>query len=622
MFAGTLVTIAGFVPIGFAASSAGEYTFSLFAVESIALVVSWFVAVVFTPYLGVMLLPEVKARHGVGGGQSDGVHSADALYDTRLYRALRRVVDWSLRRRWTVIGATVAAFLLAGAGMGLVQQQFFPTSSRPELFIETRMPEGSSIEATATAARKAENLIGGDPDVATYTTYVGQGSPRFFLALNPVLPNPSFALTVIMTKDSEARERVKARLQAAVDAGAVPEARMRIDQLTFGPPVGFPVQFRVVGSDPVKVREIAYRVRDVMRTEPNAIDPQLDWNEQVKSIALDVDQDRVRALGLNTADIAGSLQTLLSGTTVSEYREGTEILKVVVRAAPDERRDLAHIGDLAIATRDGRIVPVAQVANIRYTFEEPILWRRNRDLVLTVRADVAPGIQAPTVTNAIQPKLAEITSALAPGYRIDTGGAIEESDKANIALFKLFPLMILAMLTLLMFQLQSFSKLFLVFSTAPLGLIGAVAALLAFNAPFGFVALLGVIALAGMIMRNTVILVDQIDHDLADGLSPWDAIVESTVRRARPVVLTALAAILAMIPLTKSVFWGPMALSIMGGLAVATVLTLFFLPALYAAWFRVKRPAAQTTPANAPVGLAREAIVMASGVDAKRIAAE
>ncbi|MBX9925433.1 MAG: efflux RND transporter permease subunit, partial [Hyphomicrobiaceae bacterium] len=591
MLTGTLVTAAGFLPVGFAASTAGEYAGNIFWVVGVALVVSWFVAVVFTPYLGVMLLPEQKLAAGIEGGHQ-GAHDHASLYQSRSYRALRAGVTGALRRRYSVIALTVLAFGAAIGGMGFVQQQFFPTSSRAELFIETRMPEGSAIGATAAAAKKAEALLQGDPDVVTYSTYVGQGSPRFFLALNPVLPNPSFALTVIMTTDAAARDRVKAKLQAAIDNGAVPEARMRIDQLVFGPPVGFPVQFRVVGPDPVKVREIAYQVRDVMRSEPAAIDPQLDWNEQVKSVSIEVDQNRARALGLNTADIAQSLQSLLSGVTVSEYREGTEILKVVARAARDERTDLSRIGDLTIALRDGRSVPVAQVANVRYGFEEPILWRRNRDMVLTVRSDVAPGVQAPTVTNAILPKLAAVKMGLPLGYRIDTGGAIEESAKANTALFQLFPLMILAMLTLLMFQLQSFSKLFLVFSTAPLGLIGAVAALLVFNAPFGFVALLGVIALAGMIMRNTVILVDQIDHDLADGLMPWDAIVESTVRRARPVVLTALAAILAMIPLTKSVFWGPMALSIMGGLAVATVLTLFFLPALYAAWFRVKPPAA------------------------------
>ncbi|MFM9940807.1 MAG: efflux RND transporter permease subunit [Hyphomicrobiaceae bacterium] len=591
MLTGTLVTAAGFLPVGFAQSTAGEYAGNIFWVVALALVVSWFVAVLFTPYLGVKLLPEVKGSHGA--------HSADALYDTRLYRALRRVVDWSLRRRWWVICATVAAFLLAGAGMGFVQQQFFPTSSRPELFIEVRMPEGTSIEATAAAARKAEKLLAGDADVATFTTYVGQGSPRFFLALNPVLPNPSFALTVIMTKGAEARERVKAKLEAAVANGAVPEARVRVDRLNFGPPVGFPVQFRVVGPDAAKVREIATEVRAIMRQEPNAIDPQLEWNEQVKNIRLAIDQDRARALGLNTQEIAQSLQTLLSGVAVSEYREGTELIRITVRAAPEERLDLARIGDLTILTRAGRAVPLTQIAHISTGFEEPILWRRNRELVLTVRSDVAPGVQAPTVTNAILPRLAVLKERLPLGYRIDTGGAIEESAKANVALFKIFPAMFLVMLTLLMIQLQSFAKLALVFSTAPLGVIGAVAALLAFNQPFGFVALLGVIALAGMIMRNTVILVDQIDHDLADGRSAWDAIVESTVRRARPVVLTALAAILAMIPLSRSVFWGPMAVSMMGGLLVATILTLVFLPALYAAWFRVKKEiATAVTPAQ------------------------
>jgi multidrug efflux pump subunit AcrB len=512
-------------------------------------------------------------------------------------------VNWSLRRRFVVIGATLASLLAAGIGMGFVQQQFFPTSSRPELFIEIYMPEGSSIGATEAAARKAEALLKDDQDLDYYTTYVGAGSPRFFLALNPVLPNQSFALVVIMTKGPEARERLKAKLEKAAADGAVPEARLRIDRLNFGPPVGFPVQFRVAGADPVKVREIAAEVRNIMRSEPNAVNVQFDWNERVKQVNLDVDQDRARALGLSQQDISQALQFFLSGVKVTEYREGTELIDVVARAASEERLRLEGLGDLNILTSKGVSVPVSQIATLHYGFEEPILWRHNRDLVLTVRADVAPGVQAPTVTHAILPKLESLKSSLPAGYRIDTGGAIEESSKANAALFKLFPIMILAMLTLLMLQLQSFSKLLLVFLTAPLGLIGAVAALLVFNAPFGFVALLGVIALAGMIMRNTVILVDQIDHDLAAGRTAWDAVVESTVRRARPVVLTALTAILAMIPLTRSVFWGPMAISMMGGLLVATVLTLVFLPALYAAWFRVKptlhdtRAVLQATPA-------------------------
>jgi multidrug efflux pump subunit AcrB len=349
------------------------------------------------------------------------------------------------------------------------------------------------------------------------------------------------------------------------------------------------VQFRVIGPDPLRVREIAAQVRTIMRQNPDTVDVQFDWNEQVKRIEFALNQDRIRAFGLNTTDVGLTLQTLLSGAPISEYREGINLIKVVARAPAGERLDIGALSDLTIQTKGGP-VPLAQIATISYGFEEPILWRRNRDMVLTVRSDIVPGIQAPMVTKAILPKLQLLKEALPAGYRIDTGGAIEESEKANTALFKLFPLMFLVMLSLLMFQLQSFSKLFLVFSTAPLGIIGAVAALLVFNAPFGFVALLGVIALAGMIMRNTVILVDQIDHDLAEGRSPRDAIIESTVRRARPVVLTALAAILAMIPLTRSDFWGPMAMAMMGGLLVATVLTLLFLPALYAAWFRVQQP--------------------------------
>lgn len=591
MLTGTLVTTAGFLPVGFASSTAGEYAGNIFTVVGLALVISWFVAVVFTPYLGVKLLPPIK-------GHAD----PHAIYETRIYRAFRSTVRSAVRHRFIVIAITVGAFLASIAGMAFVQQQFFPTSSRPELFIETRMPEGSSIGATQAAAREAEALLKDDADVKFFTTYVGQGAPRFFLALNPVLPNESFALTVIMTANAEARERLKTKLETAIAAGAVPQARLRIDRLNFGPPVGFPVQFRVVGSDPIKVREIAYKVREIMRSEPNAIQPQLDWNEQVKNVRLEIDQDRARAFGLSTQDVSQTLATLLSGYTISQYREGTDLIDVVARAVPEERLGLKGLPDLVLQTKNGTAVPLSQIAKLSYGYEEPILWRRNRDLVLTVRSDVAPGVQAPTVTEAILPKLKGVIEALPAGYRIDKGGAVEESEKANVALFKLFPLMFLAMLTLLMFQVQSFSKLFLVFSTAPLGLIGAVAALLVFNAPFGFVALLGVIALAGILMRNTVILVDQIDHDHAGGLSLFDSIIESTVRRARPVVLTALAAILGLAPLATSVFWGPLAKAMMGGLAVGTFLTLLFLPALYAAWFGVKESSQepQASPSEHP----------------------
>jgi multidrug efflux pump len=585
MLTGTLVTAAGFLPVGFAQSTAGEYAGNIFWVVGIALIVSWFVAVIVTPYLGYQLLP-ARAGHHEGG------------YDGRLYRMLRRGIEFSLRARWLVIALTAGALGAAIVGMGFVQQQFFPTSARPELFIETRMPEGTSIAATAEAAREATAIIADDPDVAYSTVYVGEGSPRFFLALNPALPNTNFALTVIMTNGIEARERVKAKLEQAIAEGAVPQARLRVDRLNFGPPVGFPVQFRVNGPDPMVVREIAGQVREVMKANPNTVDVQYDWNEQVKSIDLSLDQDRIRALGLSSEQISQTLATLIDGLKISEYREGTELIDVIVRAAPEERASLDALEDLTVMTPSGAAVPLSQLATISYGYEEPILWRRNRDMVLTVRSDVVAGVQAPTVTNEILPQLEAIRTALPFGYTIETGGAIEESAKANEALFKVFPVMFLAMLSLLMIQLKSFSKLALVFSTAPLGIVGAVAALLVFDAPFGFVALLGVIALAGMIMRNTVILVDQIDHDLAEGRAPWDAVVESTVRRARPVVLTALAAILAMIPLARSVFWGPMALSIMGGLIVATVLTLFFLPALYAAWFRIRRDKSPATDAE------------------------
>ena len=580
MLTGTLVTAAGFLPVGFAKSSAGEYAGGIFWIVGLALLASWFVAVLFTPYLGLKLLPNLAKA---------GAHeNPDAIYDTRIYRALRKVIELALRRRITVAAVTALMFVVALVGFPFVQQQFFPTSTRTELFLELRLPEGTAIEVTDAAAKKGESLLAGDPDIETYTSYVGQGSPRFWLGLNPVLPNPNFAQIVIVTKNLEGRERVKARLERALADGALPEARTRVDRFTFGPPVGFPVQFRVIGPDPMKVRDIAEQVRLIMAANPKTIDPHLNWNEQVKSIRLEVDQDRARALGLTPQDVSQMLQTLLSGYTVTQYREGIEHIDVVARAVPAERLDLNDLPSLTIATRNGIAVPLSQIARLHYEYEEPILWRRNRDTVLTVRADIVDKVQAPDVTNEILPKLDTIKAGLPYGYRIETGGAIEESVKANSALVVVFPAMALAMLALLMIQLQSFSRLALVFITAPLGLIGATGALLVSNRPFGFVALLGLIALAGMIMRNTVILVDQIDRDIAAGHARYRAIIDATVRRARPVALTALAAILGMIPLATSAFWGPMAITIMGGLLVATLLTLVVVPALYAIWFRVR----------------------------------
>ncbi len=513
-------------------------------------------------------------------------HDPHAVYETRIYRMLRGMIEWCVDHRVKVVLATVGIFVAAIVGFGHVQQQFFPLSERPELFLQLRLPEGTAFGVTQQSVKKAETLLKDDKDISTYTAYVGQGSPRFWLGLNPQLPNEAFAEIVIVAKDVEARERIKARLEKAVDDGALTEARVRVDRFNFGPPVGFPVQFRVIGPDTKTVRDIAYRVRDVVKQNPNVKDPQLDWNEQSPYLKLVVDQDRARALGLTPQDVSQALSMLITGAPVTTVRDGIEKVGVVARAVPSERLDLGRVGDLTITSRNGVAVPLSQVAKIEYAHEEPILWRRNRDMAITVRADVVDGVQAPDVTNQIWPKLQEIRDSLEPAYRIEMGGAIEESAKGNASIFVLFPLMVIVMLTLLMIQLQSFSRLLLVFLTAPLGIIGASLGLNVANQPFGFVALLGLIALAGMIMRNAVILVDQIETDVAHGLTRKEAIVEATVRRARPVVLTALAAILAMIPLSRSAFWGPMAITIMGGLFVATFLTLLYLPGLYALWFR------------------------------------
>ncbi|QWG22473.1 efflux RND transporter permease subunit [Bradyrhizobium sediminis] len=576
MLTGTLVTAAGFLPIGFANSAVGEYAGGIFWIVAIALVASWFVAVIFTPYIGVKLLPNITLHHN---------HDPHAVYETRVYRILRSMIQWCVEHRIKVVLATVGVFALSIVGFGQVQQQFFPLSERPELFLQLRLPEGTAFNVTEKSVKQAEALLK-DKDISTYTAYIGQGSPRFWLGLNPQLPNEAFAEIVIVAKDVDARERIKARLEKAVGDGALTEARVRVDRFNFGPPVGFPVQFRVIGPDANTVRDIAYRVRDVVRQNPNVRDPQLDWNEQSPYLKLVVDQDRARALGLTPQDVSQALAMLISGAQVTTIRDGIEKVGVVARAVPGERLDLGRVGDLTVTSRNGVAVPLTQIAKIEYAHEEPIIWRRNRDMAITVRGDVVDGVQAPDVTNQIWPKLQEIRDSLPSAYRIEAGGAFEESAKGNASIFVLFPLMVLVMLTLLMIQLQNFSRLILVFLTAPLGIIGASLGLNVANQPFGFVALLGLIALAGMIMRNAVILVDQIETDVAAGLSRKEAIVEATVRRARPVVLTALAAILAMIPLSRSAFWGPMAITIMGGLFVATFLTLLYLPGLYALWFR------------------------------------
>jgi multidrug efflux pump len=609
MLTGTLVTAIGFLPVGLANSGVGEYTGSIFWVVGIALIVSWFVAVIFTPYLGAKLLPDFHAveerkyqrrltravKRGKPIPPKPDHSDPHALYETPMYRGLRRIVGWCVDHKFLVVAATVVVFAGSIVAFGRVQQQFFPVSERGELFFQMRLPQGTAISASLETAKRAEAMLKGDADIATYTTYVGQGSPRFWLGLNPQLPDESFAEIVIQAKTLDGRERLKSRLEREVAAGALSEARVRVDRFNFGPPVGFPVQFRVIGPEPQLVRDTAVKVREIMRGNPNARDPHLDWNEQSPSVRLVVDQDRARSLGLNVQDVAQTLQTLLSGVTVTTVRDRTEKVDIVARAVPNERVDLGRIGDLTIVARGGVPVPLAQVARIEFQQEDPILWRRNRDLTMTVRADVVDGVQPPVVSAQVQEALKDLIATLPPTMRIEQGGAVEESAKANASIFVLFPVMLLGMLTVLMIQLQSFSRLALVFLTAPLGIVGAAFALNLMNAPFGFVALLGLIALAGMIMRNTVILVQQIDEEVAAGYSLHDAIIEATVRRSRPVVLTALAAILAMIPLARSLFWGPMAITIGGGLAGATLLTLLFLPALYAVWFRVKPSHKQVT---------------------------
>ncbi|WP_215781959.1 efflux RND transporter permease subunit [Paludibacterium sp. B53371] len=581
MLTGTLVTVAGFMPVGFARSIAGEYAGGIFWIVGLALITSWLVAVIFTPYLGVMLLPNAKPHAG-------GHHDA---YDTPLYRRARRIVDWAVTHRRTVMIGTGLLFVTALAGMGLVQQQFFPTASRTELLVEFRLREGASFAATQRDVMQLEQILRQDKDVEHYTAYTGAGSPRFFLSLSPELPDPGYAQFVIQTRDIQAREALRRRLQQRLNQDpAFADARSRVLRLEFGPPVGFPVQFRVIGPDTAQVRAIAYQVRDIVRQSPLVYDTQLEWNELVRTQRLKIDRQRASQLGLSQADIANLLQVSLEGAPVSQIRRGEDLIDVVLRGDAHDRRALEHLQDIRLTTRSGQVIPLSQVAQVVPAFEEPVLWRRNREMALTVRSEAADGVQAPYASEKIWPQLQPLISKLPPGYRIEAGGAIEESNKANKALFAIFPLMFLAMLLILMVQLQSFARMMMVFLTAPLGLIGVVPALLIFNAPFGFVALLGVIALGGMIMRNSVILVDQIDQDIEHGTPAWQAIVGATIRRSRPVILTAAAAILAMIPLAGSVFWGPMAMAIMGGLIAATALTLVFVPALYASWFRIQRP--------------------------------
>jgi multidrug efflux pump len=580
MLTGTLITAAGFLPVGFAKSGSGEYVFSLFQVVGISLVLSWIVAVLFTPYIGFKLLPEHHTGHA----------DEDAVYQRGFYLRFRRVVDRCLAYRRTVIGVTLAAFAGSVALFGLVPQQFFPASDRPELMVDLWLPQAATFEASQREVAALEARLKGDADVVAVTSYVGTGSPRFYLPLDVQTPNLNLGELMIMTRGGEARERVLVKLQQMFDS-EFPLVRGRVNRLENGPPVGYPVQFRVFGQDNVKVQAVADQVGTILRGHPNLRRVNQDFGERLKLLRVDIDQDKARQLGISSRQVQDALETSLSGRNVTQYREGDKGIDVVARLVAPERTDLNNLKDAKIYLREGKFVPVSQVARLSLDSEDSVLWRRNRVPTITVRADVA-GAEAPDVTNALKPAIDKLARDLPLGYGIEVGGALESSSKAQASIMAVMPLMVVAVLLLLMIQLQDIKKMALVLLTAPLGLIGVALVLATFRIPFGFVAMLGVIALAGMIIRNSVILVVQIDHDLERGVALWDAIVESAVRRLRPIVLTALAAILAMVPLTRSVFWGPMAWAIMGGLTVATLLTLLFLPALYASWYGATKPAA------------------------------
>jgi multidrug efflux pump subunit AcrB len=577
MLAGTLVTIVGLMPVGFAKSSSGEYAGNIFWVVGFALIVSWIVAVTFTPYLGVQMLPAIKP---VPGGQA-------AIYATPRYERLRALVRRAVTGKWVAAMAVASAFVFAILGMGLVKQQFFPVSERPELITEIYMPAGSSIEVTDAASHKIERWLRAQPEAKVVTSYVGRGAPRFFLSLSPELPDPTFAKIIILTSDAKARDALKARLRARIAGGLAPQARVRVTQLLFGPPVAYPVSFRIGGPDLNRVRAIADQIAASMRANPHLRQVNIDWGDRVPTAHFVLDQARLRAIGLDPQSAAQQLQLLLNGVPVTQMRENIRTVEIEARAAGAQRLDPARLADLSLATADGRSIPLDQIGRIEYRPEQPILKRRDRVPTITVRGDIDESLQPAEVSGQVEKMLAPLRASLLEGYSIDTGGAVEEAAKANVALAAVFPMMIVLMLTIIMLQVRSFAAMTMVFLTAPLGLVGAVPTLLLFQQPFGFNAILGMIGLGGILMRNTLILIGQIHDNQKAGLSTYDAIVEATVQRARPVLLTALAAVLAFIPLTTSSFWGPMAFVLIGGTAVGTVLALLFLPALYAIWFRV-----------------------------------
>ncbi|HCM9647497.1 TPA: efflux RND transporter permease subunit [Enterobacter bugandensis] len=582
MLAGTLVTAIGFMPNGFAQSTAGEYTSNMFWIVGLALIASWFVAVVFTPYLGVKILPAIPK---VEGGHA-------AIYNTPRYNRFRQLLGRVIARKWRVAGSVVAIFILAVLGMGLVKKQFFPTSDRPEVLVEVQMPYGTSIAQTSAATAKIEAWLGKQPEAKIVTAYIGQGSPRFYLAMAPELPDPSFAKIVILTDSETSREALKFRLREAVASGLAPEARVRVTQLVFGPYSPFPVAWRVSGPDVKQVQDIAERVKAVLQASPMMRTVNTDWGSRVPVLHFTLDQNRLQATGLTSSAVAGQLQFLLSGVPVTSVREDIRSVEVVARAAGDIRLDPAKIEGFTLVGNAGQRVPLSQIGKIEVGMEDPVLRRRDRTPTITVRGDIADNLQPPDVSVAIMKQLQPIVDTLPAGYRIDMAGSIEESGKATQAMLPLFPIMIALTLLIIILQVRSLSAMVMVFLTAPLGLIGVVPTLLIFNQPFGINALVGLIALSGILMRNTLILIGQIDHNQRDGLDPFQAVVEATVQRARPVLLTAMAAVLAFIPLTHSVFWGTLAWTLIGGTLGGTIITLVFLPAMYAIWFRI-RPAEQ-----------------------------
>ncbi|WP_260958720.1 efflux RND transporter permease subunit [Pseudomonas citri] len=577
MLSGTLVTAIGFLPNGFAQSTAGEYTSNMFWIVGIALIASWVVAVAFTPYLGVKMLPHIA--------EVEGGH--DAIYDTPRYNRFRRLLTWVIAHKWPVAGAVIAAFIVAILGMGLVKKQFFPTSDRPEVLVEVQMPYGTAIEQTSAATAKVEAWLQQQAQAKIVTAYVGQGAPRFFLAMAPELPDPSFAKIVVLTDSQEAREALKFRLREAVAQGLAPEARVRVSQLVFGPYSPFPVAYRVMGPDPVTLREIAAQVQDVMRASPLMRTVNTDWGPLTPTLHFNLDQDRLQAVGLTSSAVAQQLQFLLTGVPITSVREDIRSVQVVGRAAGEIRLDPARIEGFTLVGAAGQRIPLSQVGEVDVRMEDPILRRRDRTPTITVRGDIAEGQQPPDVSSIVMKQLQPVIDTLPDGYRIEQAGAIEESGKAGMAILPLLPIMIAITLLIIIVQVRSIAAMIMVFLTAPLGLIGVVPTLLIFHQPFGINALVGLIALSGILMRNTLILIGQIHHNAKEGLDPFHAVIEATVQRARPVLLTALAAILAFIPLTHSVFWGTLAYTLIGGTFAGTLMTLVFLPAMYSIWFKI-----------------------------------